>query len=292
MAFQKGDWLFLSTWMYNYDLAIAYRIYPELAQAAQGFSKDKFQLSEICLRSLKESLGNLRVKLWALLDGCPKKYEDLFRKYFDEEDLVLVPLPGVGNQATFARQIDILLQQQESKLVYFAEDDYFYLPGQFHCMLEFLLQHEEVYFVSPYDHLDYYRMALHQPPEKFMAYGSRQWRTAASTCMTFLTRRETLAKTEMVFRKYQRRSFDCSLWLSLTKERVFNPFFFASHLFRNPLFCKIVLKSWLYFWSQILFGKKWRLWVPAPAVATHLDANALSPNVDWRTLMEQDKRQS
>jgi hypothetical protein len=75
----------------------------------------------------------------------------------------------------------------------------------------------------------------------------------------------------------------------LTKERVFNPFFFASHLFRNPFFCKIVLKSWLYFWRQILFGKKWRLWVPIPAVATHLDANALSPNVDWRVLMEQGK---
>jgi hypothetical protein len=277
--------------MHNCDVAIAYRIYPQLAQSAQGLpvSENKFQLSEICLQSLKESLGNLRVKLWALLDGCPKEYEHLFRKYFDEEDLVLVPLPSVGNQATFAHQIDILLRQQECKVVYFAEDDYFYLPGQFRCMIEFLLQHEEVHFVSPYDHLDYYTMALHHAPERLMTDGGRQWRTAASSCLTFLTRRETLAKTEMVFRNYKRRSFDCSLWLSLTKERVFNPFFFASHLFRNPFFCKIVLKSWLYFWRQILFGKKWRLWVPIPAVATHLDANALSPNVDWRVLMEQGK---
>jgi hypothetical protein len=279
--------------MSDYDLAIAYRIYPQLAESAQGlpFGEDKLQLSEICLQSLKESLGHLRVKLWALLDGCPKEYEDLFRKYFDEQDLVLVLLPGVGNRATFAKQIDLLLEQQQSNLVYFAEDDYFYLPGQFRYMIEFLLHHEDVHFVSPYDHLDYYTMALHQAPGKKKHHGSKQWRTAASTCLTFLARRETLARTETVFRNYKRRSLDCSMWLSLTKQRVCNPFFLANQLFRNPLFCKIVLKSWLYFWRQILFGKKWNLWVPVPAVATHLDSNALSPEVNWRVLMEQVRKQ-
>jgi hypothetical protein len=283
----------VNTRMYNYDLAIAYRIYPQLAQSAQGFSfiKDKFHLSEICLRSLKESLGNLRVKLWVLLDGCPKEYGELFRKYFDEKDLVLIPLPGVGNQVTFEKQIELLLDQQECEIVYFAEDDYFYLPCQFRCMMEFLLEHEDVHFVSPYDHLDYYRLPLHHAPEQSVVYEGRQWRTAGSTCLTFLTRRETLLKTETVFRNYRRRSLDCSLWLSLTKDRVFNPFFIASYLFREPFFCKIILKSWLYFWRQILLGKKWRLWVPAPAVATHLDLSALSPNVDWRVLMEQAKKQ-
>ncbi len=47
--------------MNSYDLAIAYRIYPKVAKPAQGlpFSGVKFRLSEICLRSFKESLGNL-----------------------------------------------------------------------------------------------------------------------------------------------------------------------------------------------------------------------------------------
>lgn len=276
------------------DLAIAYRIYPKVADGAIGlpFSEDKFRLSEVGLRSLKDALGSLRVKLWVLLDGCPTEYEDLFRKYFDKTDLELIALPGVGNQATFAKQIEILLHQQESEIVYFAEDDYFYLPGQFRGMMDFLLAHENVHFVSPYDHLDYYTMALHHSPEFSMTFGDRQWRTVASTCLTFLTRRKTLAETESVFRGYKRRSLDCSLWLSLTKERVFNPFFFVAHLFRHSLFSKVILKSWLYFWPQILFGRKWRLWVPVPAVATHLDANALAPNVDWRALMEQSKERS
>jgi hypothetical protein len=273
------------------DVAIAYRICPKVADAVLGlpFREDKLELSEVCLRSLKESLGSLRIKLWALLDGCPPEYEQLFRKYFDDHDLVLVSLPSVGNQATFAKQMELLLEQQESEIVYFAEDDYFYLPDQFRSMTDFLLQHEDVHFVSPYDHLDYYTMALHRTPERCMIYSGRRWRTAASTCLTFLTRRETLAKTKVVFRNYKRRSFDCSMWISLTGKRVFNPFFFASSLFREPFSSKLVLKSWLYFWPQLLFGQKWNLWVPVPAIATHLDANSLSPNADWLAMMQQTK---
>jgi hypothetical protein len=276
------------------DLAIAYRIYPKVAPSALGLpsSEDKFQLSEICLRSFKESLGDLRVKIWVLLDACPEGYADLFRKYFAAEDLVLVPLTGVGNQATFARQIELLCEQQESEVVYFAEDDYFYLPSQFRCLLDFLLEHEDVHFVSPYDHLDCYTLDLHHQPKWLRVQGGKHWRTAASTCLTFLTRRETLRKTAAVFRNYKRRSLDCSMWLSLTKNRVFNPFFFGRHLFREQFFSKIVLKSWLYFWRQILFGKRWTLWVPIPGVATHLDTHALSPNVDWRVLLESGKSQS
>src|ERR1700732_3498377 len=100
----------------TYDLAVAYRIYPKVADAASSFQcgDDKLRISELCLRSFKDSLKNLRVKVWVLLDGCPDGYANLFRKYFETEDLVLIPLPGLGNQATFAKQIDILLQQDDS----------------------------------------------------------------------------------------------------------------------------------------------------------------------------------
>jgi hypothetical protein len=277
---------------YTKDLAIAYRIYPKVAQSAAGlpFTEDKLQLSEICLRSFKESLGNLRVSMWVLLDACPEGYQDLFRKYFDAEDLVLLPLAGAGNQGTFARQIDLLLEQGESEVVYFAEDDYFYLPHQFRSMVDFLLEHEEVDFVSPYDHLDCYKLDLHNRPKWLRVHGNRHWRTAGSTCLTFLTRRKTLRETARVFRSYRRGAPDCSIWLSLTKARVFNPVFFVQHLFREKLFRNIILKSWIYLWPQILFGKKRSLWVPIPGAATHVDTRALSPNVDWRTLMEKEAR--
>ena len=47
-------------------------------------------------------------------------------------------LPATGNRGTFGLQLDILLKQADSEMVYFAEDDYFYLPGQFFRMLDFL----------------------------------------------------------------------------------------------------------------------------------------------------------
>ena len=126
--------------MSSYDLAVAYRIYPKVSKPSLGlpFSDDKLRLAEICLRSFKQSLGNLRVKIWAILDGCPESFADLFRKYFDPDDLVLVPLPSVGNHATFGKQIDILLNQTDSDFVYFAEDDYVYLTNQFAKMISFM----------------------------------------------------------------------------------------------------------------------------------------------------------
>src|SRR5271157_926772 len=276
--------------MTNYDLAVAYRIYPKVAECALGlpFSDHKFRLSEICLRSFRESLGGLRVKCWALLDGCPDEYVDLFRKYFDPQDLVLLPLPQVGHRATFAKQIEVLLGQEDSDFVYFAEDDYFYLPGQFHRLLDFLRENEDAHFASPYDHLDCYTTDLHRRPKWLRIHGGRHWRTAASTCLTFLTRRATLRETQAIFLSYRRRSIGCSMWLSLTKSRVFNPFFFSRQLVREPFFAKIIVKSWLYFWRQILFGRKWTLWVPLPGIATHLDRHALSPTIDWSALIKEE----
>lgn len=274
----------------SWDLAVAYRIYPKVTKSALGlpFGEDKSQLSEICLRSFKKSLGNLRVKLWALLDGCPEEYAGLFRKYFEPQDLVLLPLPGVGNLATFGKQIDILVAQEGSDLVYFAEDDYFYLPNQFPRMVEFLRAHGDVDFISPYDHPDCYALEIHRHPKWVRVYAGHDWRTAASTCLTFLTRKETLRRKATIFRSYCRRNSDCSLWLSLTKKSLFNPARFLRFLFRDPGFAKIIAKAWLFGWPQILFGKQMKLWIPVPGIATHLVSGLLSPTIDWSTLIKEE----
>jgi hypothetical protein len=275
--------------MKHYDLAIAYRIYPRVAKPAHGlpFSEDKLQLSEICLRSFRDSLANLRVKVWVLLDGCPQEYAGLFRKYFDKEDLVLLPLPEVGNQATFGRQLNILLEQEESELVYFAEDDYVYLPGQFPRVLEFLLAYPDVNFVSPYDHPDCYTHQIHGQPKRIRVHRGHHWRTAASTCLTVLMRKETLRRTRAVFASYCRGNYDCSLWLSLTKKSLFDPVQFLRFACFQPHSAKIMAKAWGHCWRQILFGDQMALWVPIPGIATHLDVNALSLGVDWTAQMKE-----
>lgn len=53
-----------------------------------------------------------------------REYEDLFRRYFKDDELVIIKLDGVGNLSTFSMQIDVLAGQTEVDLVYFAEDNY------------------------------------------------------------------------------------------------------------------------------------------------------------------------
>ena len=210
---------------------------------------------------------------------------DVSQVLFDDSQLVVLKLESVGNRRTFAKQIEVLLDQSDADLVYFAEDDYFYLADQFANMIEFLRADSEVHFLSPFDHLDCYQLALHRTPKWIKTCAGRHWRTASSTCLTFLTRKETLTKYAPVFRSYVQGNFDSSLWLSLTKQRVCNPLFLIRSLLGGRFEWKIIAKAWLHCWRQILLGKRLKLWVPIPAIATHLDTHSLSPGVDWRGLM-------
>jgi hypothetical protein len=275
----RGDW--------SYDLAVAYRIYPKVSQPAQGlpFGDDKLRQAEICLRSFRNSLGSLRVKVWTILDGCPKEYRTLFERYFPSEDLVFVEVNGIGNAATYAKQLDILLSQQEAEMVYLAEDDYFYLPDQFPLMLRFLREAQKADFVTPYDHPDCYELDLHREPKWVTVFEGRHWRTAASTCLTFLTRKSTLAGYEHTLRAYSRGSGDCAMWLSLTKRRVFSPVTLLRLFFKREYYWKEIVRAWLFCWQQIIFGRAAKLWVPLPGFATHLCGGLVSPGIDLHALM-------
>lgn len=276
----------------GYDLCVAYRIYPKVAKLAQSlpFGDDKLRQAEICLRSFRNSLGSLRVKLWAILDGCPGEYHELFERYFAPEDLIFIELSGAGNKATYGKQLDILLSQDDAEFVYFAEDDYLYLPNGFPLLLRFLGNGENVDFVTPYDHPDCYSLDLHREPKWVTVFEGHHWRTASSTCLTFLTRKSTLEKYERVLRTYCRRNDDCAMWLSLTKRRVFNPLAILRYFARGESYRKVPLKAWLFCWPQILFGKKAKLWLPVPGVATHLSAKLLSPGLDWVSFMHAEEQ--
>jgi hypothetical protein len=270
----------------TYDLAVAYRIYPRVSKIPAIFPEDKFQLARVCLRSLRESLGNLRVKMFVLLDGCPKHFDELFTECFESPDLELIHLAGVGNRQTFSRQIDILLQQQCAEAVYFAEDDYFYLPDQFQHMLRFLQAVPGADFVSPYDHPDYYVLPLHGAPQDTRQFDGQSWRTAASTCLTFLTTKKMLAQNRRLFRTYTYGNPDVSLWLSLTKQAVFDPEIVRKCLAQRAALGGFVAISWLYGWPQILSGPKRKIWVPNPSIATHTEKRFLAPGIDWQPLFE------
>jgi hypothetical protein len=264
-----------------YDVAVAYRIYPRVSKDPIFFPEDKLRLARLCLQSFRASLGSVRAKIFVLLDNCPPEFEALFAESFQAEDLELIRLNGVGNRQTFSRQIEILLKQQDADAVYFAEDDYLYLPGQFETMLNFLRAFPDADFISPYDHADYYTLPLHSSPQLSRKYEGRLWHTAASTCLTFLTTKNTLAKTRRSFQTYVYRNSDVCLWMSLTKQVVFSPRIIWKCFRQRIALGGFVAVSWLYGWPQILAGQRRKLWIPTPSIATHADKHFLAPGVDW-----------
>jgi hypothetical protein len=272
----------------KYDLAVAYRICPRMPKKEMAISpKDKLRLSEICLRSFRESLGSLRAKVWVLLDNCPSEYEALFRKYFDENDLELIKLDGVGNRPTFGLQMELLANQKDSEIIYFAEDDYLYLQNQFAEMIDYLKHHSDVHFISPYDHPDYYTMKFNDHKFEIRAFATHHWRTAVSTCLTFLTTKQILAKTKNVLDKYWKcGANDTTIWWSISKFNVLDPGKTLECLASNTLVCDasyslLFAVTWAKCWKQILFGEKWKLWVPIPSIATHMEKKFLSPCIMW-----------
>ena len=99
--------------------------------------------------------------MWVLLNNCPPAYEALFTQLWSSEDLVLVRFPGVAAGTTLHEQFRILVEQTDAEIVYFAEDDYFYLPGQFQQAVNFLKQNPDADFATPYDHPDLHSTDLH-----------------------------------------------------------------------------------------------------------------------------------
>ncbi len=76
---------------------------------------------------------------------------------------------------------------------------------------------------------------------------------------------------------------DLAMWMSLTKKRVYNPVKFVAWLIPHKFWAGSIGLAWYYFWRQILFGRKYNLWTPHPALATHMVATQEAPGIDWRS---------
>jgi len=273
--------------LFSYDLAVAYRIYPKISRSKhkpQVFPEDKLKLAEFCLKSFKNSLGKLRVKLWVLLDNCPPVYETLFTQLWNQGDLVLTRYPGVGDGATLREQTRILMEQTDAEIVYFAEDDYFYLPNQFQLVVDFLKQNPDADFVAPLESSDFYTADLHKITRETRNFAGKKWNVCVSTTHTFLCKRDTLLESCGIFlTSYGRISPDLSKWMALTKKRIFNPIKFMKWSLTHRWFwAGSMVISWYFCWRQILFGRRYTLWSPHPAIANHMGTGVESPGIDWQ----------
>ena len=268
----------------EYDIAVAYRVYPMVSKTPPIYANDKFKLVELCFDTFVDATRGLRVKLFVLLDSCPDEYESIFTKRWDSEDLEFIKMDSAGNPLTFKKQIEILSSQQFSEFVYFAEDDYFYFPMALSEMLVFLKTVPNAHFAAAYDHPDLYDYKLHNYPKKRINHNGRDWQRIATTCLTFLTRKSVLIDTKKMFVTYSRKNYDASMWMSLTRKQVYNFPLMIKLMFQSKEMARIYFKLWYFGLFHNVFAKKYSLWTPVPALATHLDSTKLAPGIDWNSV--------
>ena len=264
----------------KFDLAVCYRIYPGVSRDPIFGFKDKLALTQLNLETFKEGTGDLKIKLWVLLDNCPPTYAELVKSIFPGTPVELIPLGGIGNGPTFIRQIEILSAQTDADLVYFAEDDYLYLPRSLERTVNFMHRHPEADFATPYDHADFHSKYVHRFRGTEFFEDNCRWRTVASTCLTFMARRDAVAESAAAFKTYSKNP-DLAIWMALTKKRVCNPWSWIRSLGDGLYFPAAHALAWRYTWQQILFGKRRTLWSPEPALITHMENSGLAPGIDW-----------
>lgn len=268
----------------NYDLAVCYRIYPRVSgQPIFGF-KDKLALVRLNLESFREAAGGLKLKIWFILDNCPPSYQRLIETIFTETDIQFINLNGEGNEATFVRQVEVLGAQNAAELVYFAEDDYLYLPLALEYSVAFMRNHPEADFLTLYDHLDFHKKYIHRINAHSLDENGHRWHTVVSTCLTFMGRRDALTETAGVFKTYRLKNSDLGLWLALTKIRAINPWSFIRSLGDGLFFSASHALAWRHAWRHLLFGRRRTLWVATPSLATHMESSGLAPGVEWERL--------
>ncbi len=268
-------------------LAIAHRICPALAQTAVGFGT-KEELVRATTRSLAASLAGFdgAVRLFVILDGCPS-FRDFFTEAFAPVGNVQISFedtPSIGNQATYARQFEILLKQTDADYLYFSEDDYIYYGNAFAAMADFLNQ-KGVDFITPLDHPDRYNHALGNkgPLRKETIRVSRHchWRTAESSCMTFMTTRRVFAEAQALIATYGTGAMDGTMWVALTKTGVFNPVKILSAALAyilgldRPFVFYMPLCAWKHSGIHLLTTRRFSLWQPIPTLAVHLSRTSL-----------------
>jgi len=262
-----------------HDLAVALRIYPLISKNPIIHSNNKFELVKTSLMSFKTSLKGLQVFFYFILDGCPFEYKTLIRDIFKNDDYIIYETDSIGNLATFKKQIEILTTQNYSEIVYFAEDDYLYQPNLFYKLID-IVKSGNADFATCYAHNDLFTHPIHNHKRKVKYINDHFWMEANSTCLTFITKKSTLIKTQKIFLTYINGNNDCSIWLTLTKKHVLNPN--SWFRFFNNKECigiiKVAVKKSLFYY---LTSPKYSLWVSYPAIGTHLEQHTESPGYDW-----------
>lgn len=261
------------------ELTIAHRVCPALSGTAYGYAS-KLEMVKACSDSLYAALAGVDYRLVVILDGCGQEYASLFPQ------AEIIHTDSIGNQATFAKQLDILAAA-DTPYVFCSEDDYLYKPSAITSMLQFLKEGGAGGFVTPIDHPDRYNATVTEPAASEIRISSTcHWRECGSTCLTFMSSADTFRKCVPIFRAYVKGEQDSVTWLGVTKFGLFSPAVLSKSLLCLVLRCAgrkiwfgrfLPLMAWYRHNFRVLMQKRYRLWSPIPSLAFHLSTNTIPP---------------
>lgn len=237
-------------------------VYYRISDGSYPKERFPFATKENCLKNfLKNCFDAAEDEMFLYADNVEEKtYTDIQRWTEPYADSIALVRSNAGSSAASFRLVfEESIKLLDHKIVWFQEDDYWYLPNSRRILLEGL---ERADYVSLYAHPDKFIPAS-KGGNKFIGDdGGEQttviltkssfWMLTNSTTCTFATRAETLKDDAEIWRRHTTgtypRDFDCFIELRFK-------------------------------------GKS--LITPIPGLSTHCEPTWQSPLIDWKNLIKE-----
>ena len=240
------------------NLNTIYRFYPGDHNRSRptNFSKiNSLKSFLIAWRNIGEKRGRLIVAVDS--NSCEKTVTQLLTDACAEVRF----LGGLGNSKSYWKSAQWIKEFPKDSLVYYAEDDYLYLPFALEQLIIAAEKIPSASYFSLYDHLDRYTRGddWNKNHTNIFLAGNRHWQTIESTCMSFGARVSDMQK-DLIFHRI------VTMWWLIPKDRWLWRMVQGLGLFKLFRF------------------KKHKLISPIPSLATHQDAAFMAPLIDWKAL--------
>ena len=210
---------------------------------------------EACFRNLLKTIARdrnaARVTITIIYDSSLEDFQDDFiAKYYANTSLGLNIqfIAGGSDRNSFLITLAIAKSKAHAPhdLIYFLENDYLHQDGWIDRVLEAFNSDLQFDYLSLYDHNDKYTYPMYDDlKSKIICTRNQHWRTAPSTCASFIVEHQTLLV-----------DYDI-LSSGLTD---------------------------YYFFTRLCLERQRVLITPIPGLSTHSMLGYISPVVDWATL--------
>lgn len=216
------------------DLNIIYRVCDQI-NAVHGnrpYNLNKKEIIDVCytslIRSVKVYSGKVNIKIVG--DQLTDERINFLKKYYDVE----IINGNFGNTKSLVKSFDLAEQCDEKSIVFFCEDDYFFLPEAIKYLMNMFYQKDEYLFdfnnkylfLFPWDSPRKYARiddTSKQIMPSYRIFVSKfcHWREITSTTYTLLCKVSTFKKYKDLFYKYAVGAKDNKMSLELyTKDEV------------------------------------------------------------------------